>query len=259
MTDLVGFERVTVHQPSGDHVAVVEMNGPPNNFLDIFVLRDLVQALTVLDREPTCRAIVVRSEGKHFCAGRNFGTSRSPEDTSEAIYRAAGGLLGLSTPWIAELTGGSIGAGMGLALCADHRVAADTAYLSANFIRLGLHHGFGLSSTLPRVVGPQRALELLSSGRRVSAAEAVRIGLADEVVATTEVSGAAFRFAAGLAGQPPLALAAIRRTLQAGRFEDFAAAVAQELSEQTPLSRTDDFKEAAAAANERRPGVFTGH
>jgi 2-(1,2-epoxy-1,2-dihydrophenyl)acetyl-CoA isomerase len=252
------FEHVAVTPADGDHVAVVEMLGAPNHFLDIFVLRDLVSALTELDRDVDCRAIVVRSEGKHFCAGRNFGATRSPEDTSESVYRTARSLLELSTPWVAELTGGSIGAGLGLAMCADHRVAAESAYLAANFVRLGLHHGFGLSATLPRIIGIQRATEMLSSGRRVGMAEAVRIGLVDEVVPVTEVAGAAFRYAALLAAQPPLALAAVRSTMRDGLAESFTKAVARELSEQIPLTSTADFKEAAAAARERRPAIFTG-
>jgi enoyl-CoA hydratase/carnithine racemase len=211
-----------------------------------------------LDPEPGCRAIVVRTEGKHFCAGRDFGTARSPQDTPANIYSTARGLLELQTPWVAELTGGSIGAGMGLALTADFRVAARTAYLSANFVTLGLHHGFGLSATLPRVVGAHRALELLATGRRVGAQEALELGLVDAVADDAEVAQAALALAKTLAGQSPLALAAIRATMRADLPDLFAMAVQRELAEQTVLTGTEDYREAAAAAMERRRGRFVG-
>ncbi|MGW4339764.1 enoyl-CoA hydratase/isomerase family protein [Rhodococcus koreensis] len=250
-------ETVVLTPPGDDHVGIVEMQRPPNNYLDIHVLRELIDALGQLDADPRCRAVVVQSRGKHFCAGRDFTATRSPDDTSAAIYSTAQALVEKRTPWVAALQGGSIGAGMGLALCADYRVAAESAYLSANFVRLGLHHGFGMSATLPRLVGPHRSAELLSTGRRVGAPEALRLGLVDDVAAPEEVVSAARRLAAALAEQPPLALTAIRATLRADLSVAFAAAVEHELTEQTALMQTNDFREAAAAMRERRPPQFT--
>ena len=251
-------ELVEVTAAADEHVAVVRIRKPPTNYLDIAVLRALVAAMTDLDADPSCRAVVVRSEGKHFCAGRDFGATRTEDDTSANVYRTATALLGLGTPWVAELTGGSIGAGMGLAACADLRVAAGTAYLSANFVRLGLHHGFGLTATLPRLVGPHRAAELLAGGRRVGATEAHRIGLVDVVANDDDVAKVAYEQAAALAALPPLATASVRATMRAGLAEAFTDAVALELREQQALIGTADFREAAVAARERRPGKFSG-
>lgn len=256
MSDAAPVIRVT--GPGVDHVAVVELCKAPTNYLDIVLLRQLVEALTELDADPLCRAIVVRSDGKHFCAGRDFGSARSADDTSANMYRTAQQLVAFSTPWVAELTGGSIGAGLGLAACADQRVAAESAYLTANFVKLGLHHGFGLTATLPFLVGRHRAVDLLSTGRRVGADEAHRIGLVDAVASDQDVESVARAKAAEWAALPPLAVSAVRRTMRAGLAEAFADAVAHELTEQSALAETADYAEAAASARERRPGLFIG-
>jgi enoyl-CoA hydratase/carnithine racemase len=239
-----GDELVRSTPPGEDGVGVVEISRPPENYLSVFVLRALVDELGAFDADSSCRAIVVRSEGKHFTAGRDWATVRHPEDTAEAIYACAPALLDLGTPWVAELTGGSIGVGMGLALCADYRVAAESAYLWPRFVALGIHHGFGLSATLPWLVGPQKASELLSTGRRVPAPEALRIGLVDRVVPLKEVAAAAHSFAATLAAQPREALAAIRRTMRNDLRESFHKALVHERATQTSLYESRDFQQA---------------
>ncbi len=249
---------VQVGSTGQDRVAVVELRRPPENYLTHEMLSGLVEALVELAEDPATRAVVVASEGRHFCAGRNFGAQRAAGDTSENVYRTAARLVEVDIPWVAALTGGSIGAGLGLAVLADQRVAAETAYLSGNFVKLGLHHGFGLSATLPALLGVHQAGRLLTTGSRVGAQEAYRIGLVDEVAAESEVLEAARRRAADLAALPPLAVSSVRRTLRAGLAESFREAVAHELGEQTRLAGTADAREAAAAARERRPGVYQG-
>lgn len=230
--------------PDGDGVGIVELCRPPENYLTIFVLWELLAQMRALNSNSNCGAIIVRSRGKHFCAGRDWGTAREPEDTAEAIYATAPGFLDLTKPWIAELTGGSIGVGMGLAMCADYRVAADSAYLWAKFVSLGIHHGFGLTATLPWAVGNQRAMEILSTGRRVSMDEAATIGLVDRVSPLDDVSESAHRFAVTLASQPPLALASIKATMRNTLLSQFESAIAHERRAQTALYDTDDFQSA---------------
>ncbi|MGN6127335.1 MAG: enoyl-CoA hydratase/isomerase family protein [Humibacter sp.] len=235
---------VSVSYADEDGVGVVEILRGPENYLTVFVLKDLIAALRELDADPACGAIVVRSEGKHFCAGRDWEKARDPEDTAEAIYAVAPDLLALGTPWIAELTGGSIGVGMGLALCADYRVAADTAYLWPKFVRIGIHHGFGLTATLPWLVGPQRATEVLSLGARVGMEQAERWGLVDRVAPLDAVAGDAQALAAELAAQPRQALASIRDTMRGPLRARFAEAIAHERKAQTALYESRDFQQA---------------
>ncbi|MFB7890698.1 enoyl-CoA hydratase/isomerase family protein [Microbacterium sp. NPDC056044] len=235
---------VRVTEPDEHGVGVVEILRGPENYLTVFVLRDLLAGLRTLDADPACGAIVVRSAGKHFCAGRDWDTARDPEDTAEAIYAVAPGLLELRTPWIAELTGGSIGVGMGLALCADYRVAADTAYLWPKFVKIGIHHGFGLTATLPWLVGPQRATELLSLGARVGMEQASAWGLVDRVAPLEGITDAAATLAAELAAQPREALTAIRETMRAPLRARFAEAIVHERATQATLYESKDFQQA---------------
>jgi enoyl-CoA hydratase/carnithine racemase len=126
---------------------------------------------------------------------------------------------------------------MGLAAVADFRIAGQAAYFSANFVKVGIHHGFGLSLTLPAIVGKQQARRILYLGDRVSAATAAAIGLADVVLGPSQdLLSEGRRFAAHLADVPPAALAAVRRTCRKGLSEArFRAAVAHESAEQSRL------------------------
>ena len=147
---------------------------------------------------------------------------------------------------------------VGLALTADFRLAAPEARFSANFARLGFHQGFGLSVTLPRLVGEQAAAELLFTGRRVRGDEAVRIGLADRLVPLDDLRTAALGLAREIAISAPLAVRSIRATLRGDLADRFEAATGHEAAEQARLRATHDFAEGTRAMGERRPPDFTG-
>ena len=241
-----------------DFVAVAEIRRAPNNFFDQAVIASLADALEKLDAEPRCRAAVLASEGKHFCAGANFGAQPGLGDVGHHLYDEAVRLFATRTPVVAAVQGAAIGGGLGLALWPDFRVAAPDARFSANFARLGFHHGFGLSVTLPRVVGQQRALELLYTGARIDGERALAIGLVDRLVPLGQLRDAARAFAAEIAGSGPLAIASIRETLRGGLAEEIRAATKRERAEQDRLQHTADFREGVAAMAERRPPVFRG-
>src|SRR5262249_50295057 len=122
----------------------------------------------------------------------------------------------------------------------------------------GFHQGFGLSVTLPAVVGHQRALELLYTGGQVKGEEALRIGLADRCVALDDLRATAHAFAGEIAASGPLAVRAIKETMRGGRAEQIAAATAREHAMQQALRSTADFAEGVRATAERRPPEFTG-
>ena len=144
-------DSVSVEQ-HGEHVGVVWLRRPPNNFFDTALLREVADAYDELDRTGWCRAIVLGAEGKHFCAGLDFA-SNAGQDIAE-LYRQALRLFAAPLPVVAAVQGAAIGGGLGLALSADFRVATAASRFSANFSRLGFHHGFALTVTLPAVVGP---------------------------------------------------------------------------------------------------------
>jgi 2-(1,2-epoxy-1,2-dihydrophenyl)acetyl-CoA isomerase len=240
-----------------DHVATVEIRRPPNNFFDADLIGDLADALDHLAAGDT-RAVVLCSAGRHFCAGANFGAGGRGESDAARLYAEAVRLFRQPLPIVAAVQGAAVGGGLGLALAADFRVAAPEARFAANFARLGFHQGFGLSVTLPRVVGAQMALELLTTGRRIGGEEARRIGLADRLVPTDHLRAEARALAAEVAASAPLAVRAIRATLRGDLADQVTAAVDHERAEQERLMRTDDFREGVAAVAERRPGRFTG-
>jgi enoyl-CoA hydratase/carnithine racemase len=159
---------------------------------------------------------------------------------------------------VAAVQGAAVGGGLGVALSADFRVASPASRFSANFARLGIHHGFGVTVTLPLVVGNQRALELLYSGARVRGEDAHAIGLCDRLVADEHLREAAVAFAAEIASSAPLAVSSIRATMRGQLADRVREATALELAEQSKLFGTDDFREGIAAAAERRAPRFTG-
>ncbi len=240
-----------------DHVAEVRLLRPPNNFFSFQMIDAVASAWEELDDDRGCRAIVLSAEGRHFCAGADFSSS-GPTYSTEDLYAAATRLFRTATPVVAAVQGAAIGGGLGLALAADFRVAAPEARFSANFARLGFHHGFGLSVTLPRVVGEQRAAELLYTGRRIDGETAGSIGLADRVVPLDELRTEAHALAAEIAVSAPLAVTSIRSTLRGDLADRVEQATAHELVEQQRLRLTTDFAEGTIAMAERRPPRFIG-
>jgi enoyl-CoA hydratase/carnithine racemase len=145
-----------------------------------------------------------------------------------------------------------------LALVADFRVTCAEARFSANFNRLGFHPGFGLSVTLPRLVGVQQAALLFYTGRRINGAQAHAIGLADLLVAQDQVRARATELASEIAGSAPLAVQSTRATVRTGLVEQIRLAVARESMEQNRHFLSEDFKEGVAAMAARRPPQFKG-
>jgi enoyl-CoA hydratase/carnithine racemase len=251
----VSDHKVSV-QVRGDHVATVEFDRPPHNHFDVALVRALADAYEELDEDPRCRAIVLCSTGRHFCAGADFGAGEGTG--GGALYAEAVRLFAAGTPVVAAVQGAAVGGGLGVALSADFRVASPESRFVANFAQLGIHHGFGLSVTLPAVVGHQRALELLYTGRRVKGEEAHAIGLADRLVAAGDLRAEARSLAAEIAVTAPLAVRSIRRTLRGDLADRVRVATEREDAEQAALMATEDFREGVRAVGERRPGRFTG-
>jgi 2-(1,2-epoxy-1,2-dihydrophenyl)acetyl-CoA isomerase len=246
---------VTVEQV-GAHVGVVQLNRPPNNYFDTALIVGVAEAYEELDRSGWCRAIVLGSEGRHFCAGLDFAANAGQDIA--ALYSAALRLFAAPLPVVAAVQGAAIGGGCGLALSADFRVATAQSRFSANFSRLGFHHGFALTVTLPAAVGGQAAADLLLSGRRVRGEQALALGLCDRLAGEDDLLAEAIAYAGELAAAGPLALRSIRATLRSGLVEKARLAMEHEYAEQTWLRGTADFAEGLRAAAEMRDPVFRG-
>ena len=182
----------------------------------------------------------------------------SRSSTGRHLYKEAIRLFRTKKPIVGAIHGAAVGGGLGLALVPDFRVTCQEARFSANFNRLGFHPGFGLTATLPRLVGAQQAALMFYTGRRIPGDEAVRIGLAEMLVPLAEVRGAAQALALEIAQSAPLAVIATRETMRRGLCDAIEAATERELVEQDWLRRTEDFKEGVKAMAERRLPDFRG-
>ena len=241
------------------HLAHVEINRPPNNFFDANLIQQIADAYESLDEEDECRVILLKSEGKNFCAGANFGQDEDMLDKSvpyKKLYAQAVRLFRTRKPVIAVVQGAAIGGGLGLALSADFRVACHEARFAANFAKLGFHPGFGSSITLPRVVGVQKAKDMLFTARRVTGEEAFKIGLADKFCSKEKITEEAEQLAMEIASSAPMAVESIRSTLHGNLADQIEQIVDWELSEQVRLQKTEDFKAGIAASLSRETPQF---
>jgi enoyl-CoA hydratase/carnithine racemase len=247
------------------HVALVEIQRPPNNFFDVNLISALGDAFDALDESEACRASVLAAAGKHFCAGANFGDraqqaerSQRREGNENPLYSAAVRLFSAKKPIIGAIQGAAVGGGFGLALVPDFRVVSPDARFTANFVKLGFHPGFGLTHTLPRVIGQQRANLMFYTGRRIDGETALAWGLADVLTDAENLRAEAFKLANEIAENAPLAIVSVRATMRQGLPEAVKRATDHENKEQFRLQQTEDHKEGVRAVAERRPGNFKG-
>jgi|TARA_B000000475_G_scaffold119479_1_gene96626 enoyl-CoA hydratase/carnithine racemase len=172
------------------------------------------------------------------------------------LYAQAVRLFKTRKPVIAAIQGAAIGGGLGLALSADFRIACPEARFSANFAKLGFHPGFGSSVTLPRIIGKQKAMDMLYTARRVGGEEAFDIGLADKITTKENLINEAENFASQIASSAPMAVESIRSTVKGNLAEQVEKIVDWELSEQMRLQKTDDFKAGIEASLTRDTPQF---
>jgi enoyl-CoA hydratase/carnithine racemase len=254
------------------HVGTIEIRRPPLNFFDISLINQIADALEEFDRDIEIRASVLAAQGKAFCAGANFNDPARQEQEARAakgdpadslgpinhLYIQAVRIFRNKKPIVAAVHGAAIGGGLGLAVAADFRVTCPEARFSANFTKLGFHPGFGLTATLPELVGKNNAELIFYTSRRVTGEEATRMGLANVCVPQDQVRAEAMKLAAEIAECSPLGLLATRATMRAGLADRVIAATTHELAEQTRLRATEDFKEGVKATEERRVANFRG-
>ena len=261
----IGVEKV-------GHVGTIEIRRPPLNFFDISLINQIADALDEFDRDIEIRASVLSAQGKAFCAGANFNDPARQEQEARAakgdpadslgpinhLYIQAVRIFRAKKPIVAAVQGAAIGGGLGLAVSADFRVTCPEARFSANFTKLGFHPGFGLTVTLPELIGKNNAELMFYTSRRVTGEEAYKWGLANELVPQDQVKSAALKLANEIAECSPLGLVSTRATMRQGLADRVMAATNHELGEQSRLRATEDFKEGVKATEERRAANFRG-
>ncbi len=261
-----GAHGVAVAYRRDGDVGVISMERPDNRncmtaeLLDAFAV---ASAAARADRDARC--VVVVGSGSCFSAGADFkaqvqrgAEARLPHERSYAMYEPFLSVLDIEVPVIAAMNGHAIGGGFGLALLCDIRIASRTAKYGANFCRLGLAPGLGISYLLPRLLGASRAAELLYTGRLLSGDEVVAMGLASRAVEASAVLPAALDLAREIAAGAPLAVRATKRSMADGLDWDVRRAAWREAFAQSATVATADFQEGVAALLEKREPRFTG-
>lgn len=246
-----------------DRVATITLARPEAlNALDRALKVGLLSALRRAGDDQDVRAVVLTGAGRSFCAGQDLRERLDPaaspldEEVRERYNPLIRAIRALPQPTVAAVNGAAAGAGVGLALACDLRIAADDARFVLAFGRLGLVPDSGTSWLLPRVVGAGRAAELLLVGEPLDAAAAERIGLVSRVVPAARLLDEAQALAARLAGGSPIAMALTKRLLADGADTTLDAALEAEADAQGRAGRSAGHAEGLAAFVEKRPPSF---
>jgi enoyl-CoA hydratase len=263
---------VLLVEPHENGVTHLVLNRPERfNTLEAESVEELHDALSTIARDPSCRVVVLRGAGPHFCAGADLAGhgvapggdgSHSPQDwmaTQQHIAGLVPRLRALPQPVIAAVHGAASGGGFALALASDIRICSEDARFNAAFVRVGLSGcDIGVSWLLPRVIGAARAFELLLTGRFVAAAEAERIGLVARIVAPGELVAEADALAAAISANSPYGVRMTKKVMWAQlETGSLLAGMALEDATQVTAALTADHAEAVAAFTEHRPPGFS--
>jgi enoyl-CoA hydratase/carnithine racemase len=248
----------TVQIEAVDGIATVTMNRPERrNAISPAMFQELEDAFRRLGNDIDTRAVVLTGAGGHFCSGLDLADLKEPEHWLpwvRLVLNTAQVLYDLPKPVIAKVSGVAVGAGLNLALACDLVVASEDAL----FVKRGLSVDFGGSWLLPRLVGLQKAKELVLLGEILDAQTALTIGLVNRVVPSTELDGFVADWAEKLAAGPPLALSCSKRLLNASFAAGFGEALENEAVSQALNLHTADSQEGFAAFLDKRPPRFNG-
>ncbi|QIN79828.1 2-(1,2-epoxy-1,2-dihydrophenyl)acetyl-CoA isomerase [Rubrobacter marinus] len=261
------YETVSLHKHDG--AAVIALNRPKVlNAFDGQMHEELFDALNDAASDRSVRCVVLRGEGRGFSAGADLAEVIKGDDNPDGpdlgeylrktYSRLVVRMVEMEKPIIAALHGPVYGAGLGIALASDLRVAAESAKFSVAFVKIGLMPDAGVSFFLPRLIGLGRAMEMSMLGDGVDAAEALGYGLVNRVVPDDALEGEVAALASRLASLPTAALGRMKGALHASFETDLAAALEREAVGQTFCGYTKDHKEGVAAFFEKREATFTG-
>ncbi len=261
------YETILFEKSNG--VATIALNRPGKlNSFNSTLHEEIYDVLNEAAGDEEVRCIVLRGEGKGFSAGADLseiiGGDGDPNGSDLGEYlrrtysRLVTRMVAIEKPIVAALHGPVYGAGLGLALACDLRVAAQSAKFSVAFIKIGLIPDAGVSFFLPRIIGLGRAMEMSMLGEALEAEEAHRVGLVNKLVPDDKLEEEAAEFAGRLAGLPTMAMGRIKQTLYKSFESDLTATLESEAAGQSLCGYTQDHKEGVAAFMEKREANFTG-
>ncbi len=252
-------------------VAVITLNRPEaRNALSTELSPALRKMIAHCSVDPDVRALLITGAGTAFCAGgdvKNMGDRRPPTElTHDERFRimqerhqgSAGAVYRLRKPTIAALPGAAAGAGLALALACDLRVAAEFAFVSTGYTRVGLSGDYGIAWLLTRTVGPSRARELMLTAERVGSKRGEQLGIFHRVVPDAQLQSQAFELAKSLAEGPAIAIEYIKDNLDEALSLTHAEAIDREAERMMRTQGSEDHKEAVRAFVEKRAPKFRG-
>jgi 2-(1,2-epoxy-1,2-dihydrophenyl)acetyl-CoA isomerase len=261
------YENIQVS--TADCIQTITLNRPDR--LNAFIghmRRDLAEALEHAASDRNVRVVVITGAGRGFCAGGDVAfmaelmQRRNAEEFSRILGAGRRVILAIrqmTKPVIAAINGPASGAGCNLALACDLRIASSDATFSQSFAKVGLHPDWGGSYFLPRLVTPNKACEMFFLGESIDAAEAMRLGIVNQVVAPEELESATLELAQRLRAAPPIALAAAKHAVYMSQAAELEEMLRYETEVQLRCFESDDAHEGVQAFLEKREPKFTGH
>ena len=268
------MEYTAVTYEVSDRIATITLNRPERmNSFSTELLAEWADAIKQATEDDEVRVLLVTGAGRAFCAGADLKAEASSDDRvlmaeknagerrnslRYSVHRVAQALQYCDKPYIAVLNGAAVGAGMDMASMADIRLASDTARFGMSYVNVGLIPGDGGAWLLPRIVGLQKALELIWSGDLFDAATALDIGYVNQVFPHDDLMAEARSYAAKLAEGPPIAMQLAKRLVYRGLDQSFAEGLEQAQAAMAIVQSTTDSREGPAAFRERRKPNFEG-
>ena len=258
----INFE--TVKYEKKDMIVIITLNRPDRlNAINLQMNRDLVDALETAKNDENVRSIVITGAGRAFCAGADVGEFASGDFSKgdkkgKPRFIHPYNLYRLNKPIIAAVNGVAVGFGMNLTINCDIVYASENASFGEFFIRMGIIPDMNGSLILPLLVGIHKAKELIFSGKRIYAEEALRIGLVNQIFPQEELLPKTIEFAQHLAEQAPLALSLSKQAIHKGYEKIFDEMLAIEKEYNDKCYASEDHKEAARAFVEKRKPNFKG-
>lgn len=261
------YEHIQVVEADG--ILTITLNRPDR--LNAFIghmRRDLAEALEHAGSDRGVRVVIITGAGRGFCAGGDVAfmaelmQRRDADEFSRILgagRRVVLAIRQMTKPVIASINGPASGAGCNLALACDLRIAASNATFSQSFAKVGLHPDWGGTYFLPRLVTPNKACEMFFLGETIDAAEALRLGIVNQVVAPEELGSATLELAQRLRAAPPIALAAAKHAVYLSQAAELEEMLRYETEAQLRCFESDDAHEGVQAFLEKREPKFTGH
>jgi enoyl-CoA hydratase/carnithine racemase len=254
----------TVLYEKKDKVVLITLNRPEKlNAINIQMNSDLIDALEEAKNDDTVRSIVITGAGKAFCAGGDIsdftkGAFTSKDKKVKPKVIRPQNLFYLNKPIIAAVNGVAVGFGTNLTICCDIVYASENASFGEFFIRMGIIPDMNGSLLLPLLVGPHKAKELIFSGKRIDASEALRIGLVNQIFPQEQLLPKTMEFAHHLAKQAPIALSLSKKAIHKGYEKIFDEMIKLQWEYNEICYASEDHKEAAQAFLEKRKPFFKG-